>query len=252
MISIITVAPQKMLDSVQERNIKKTCGLQFEYILSETKGTNLGTGEALRSGFERSKGDVIVFMPEDAYFMKPGWGVVLENKFRADPTLGMIGIAGTQYFSKESYSWTSAGRPFIKGRIIHHLVNDDFFATVFSQENGNFDVVACDETFLAIRRSFLEKLGIDTENFGGNHFYGIDIALRMYGMARVLVTTEIVVKRRSAQVFDEQWKVAGTKLLEKFHGVLPVRCVQEQPGPPPRPGAQTVNLAGKAPKETIC
>jgi hypothetical protein len=178
--------------------------------------------------------------------------VVLEKKFGEDRLLGMVGIAGTQFLTQDSYSWTAAGRPFIKGRIIHHLVNDDFFATVFSQENGDCQVVACDETFFAVRRTVFENLLFDTMSFGGNHFFGIDLAVRMYQKANVLVTTDIVIKRRSPQIFDEEWKRTGEVFLKKYSTIFPLSCVNLQPGPVPRPGAQTVNLAGKAPKETIC
>ena len=75
--------------------------------------------------------------------MKMNWGCILK-KFSDDPWLGLPELPERSFFLQINIPRTAAGRPFIKGRVVHHLQNGDFFAVVFSPENGNFPAVICD------------------------------------------------------------------------------------------------------------
>jgi hypothetical protein len=59
------------------------------------------------------------------FFLEPGWGSVLERKFSADPRLGLVGLAGTQYLFQHTASWAAAGRPFIRGLALRYYVKSD-------------------------------------------------------------------------------------------------------------------------------
>ena len=56
--------------------------------------------------------DILVFVHKDVRFMEPGWGEVLIEKFKKDESIGLVGVAGTQYFSHDNPARLAAGEPF--------------------------------------------------------------------------------------------------------------------------------------------
>jgi hypothetical protein len=251
MISIIVLSKHPEGQSIQERNIAKTIGVPHEYLLID--GTSgVSTAAAYNYAVEHARGDYLVFIPDDVYFMKVNWGAILEHKFLNDKTIGCVGVAGTQYLFSDKPSLTAAGRPFIKGRFVHHLQNGDFFAVVFSNENGDFDVVACDGVFMAIQAPLMQTCRFDDETFDGHSFYDLDLCMQITQTHRIIVTTDILVKRRSQPVFDDIWQNYGQKFINKYSNHLPICCTDMIPDPAHFQPSQFVNLKGKFSSETIC
>jgi GT2 family glycosyltransferase len=251
MISVITCWKRPAAQTIQERNVYKTIGTEHEYIMIDGS-RGIGFAAAYNQGIAQAKGDIVVFVPEDVLFMKMNWGQILEKKFAQDPWLGMVGVAGTQYLYADKYSWTAAGRPFTKGRIVHHLENGDFFAVVFSVENGDYPVVAIDGVFMAIRGPILQSVTFDELVFNGSHFHDIDMCMKINRNFRIIVTTDIVVKKRSQSIFDKAWNNYGQLFINKYADQLPLSSVQGAPDPQQFVSSQVVDLKGKAPLETIC
>lgn len=251
MISVITCWKNPAAQTIQERNIAKTIGVDHQYIMIDGS-TGIGLAEAYNQGLQHSKGDIVVFIPEDVLFMKQGWGKVLEAKFAADPWLGLVGVAGTQYLFADKCSWTAAGRPFIKGRVVHHLENGDFFAVVFSNENGDFPVVACDGVFMAVKSEVFNMAKFDEDCFKENYFYDLDFCMQINRNYRLIVTTDVVIKRRNMNSFDKVWNSYGQQFIAKYQQNLPVNCSEKIPDPQNFSSSQVVDLKGKVPMETIC
>ncbi|NLE01293.1 MAG: glycosyltransferase [Fibrobacter sp.] len=251
MISVITCWKHPAAQTIQERNVHKTIGTDHEYIMIDGS-RGIGLAAAYNQGIAQAKGDIIVFVPEDVFFMKMNWGQILEKKFLEDPWLGMVGVAGTQYLFADKYSWTAAGRPFIKGRIVHHLENGDFFAVVFSAENGDFPVVAIDGVFMAVKGTILQSINFDELTFNGPCFHDLDLCMKINRNHRIIVTTDIVVKKRTQSVFDKTWNTFGQLFLNKYADQLPLTTVKSMPDPHHFISSQVVDLKGKAPMETIC
>ncbi|MCU0608971.1 MAG: glycosyltransferase family protein [Chitinispirillaceae bacterium] len=252
MISVITYSRAPAPDSMQQRNVAKTVGAACDYQVIDGSKAGSRFADAYNWAAERTKGSIAVIIADDLYFMKHNWGAALEQKFAADPKLGVVGIAGTQYLRADSCSLTGAGRPFIKGRIAYHLPNNDFFIALYSQEKGDVDVVACDGSFLAIRLEVLKKTGFDGMTFPGSNFYDMDFCLRARTQGRVIVTSDILAKRMSLPVYDEEWRTAGAAFLAKHRGSLPASCAATAPDPANIIPSPVVDLTGKAPRETIC
>lgn len=251
MISVITCARRPLSQSIQERNVKKTIGAECEYVLIDGSN-NVGLAAAYNYGLTQVHGDIIVFIHDDAYFMKMNWGQILEAKFANDPWLGVVGVAGSQYLLHDKCSLTAAGRPFIKGRVVYHLQNGDFFMVVFSPENGDFEVVACDGVFFAMRASLFQAVAFDESAFTSQYFHDLDICMQARYSSRVIVTTDIVVKRRSQEQYGKEWQRDGQLFLNKWAEALPAATVDGVPNPDQHGATQCVNLKGKAPIETIC
>lgn len=251
MISVIVNAKNPSAQSIQERNIYKTAGCECEYILFDgTQNANLAA--IYNHAVTIAKGDIVVFMRDDVYFMKMNWGQLLEMKYANDPWLGVVGVAGSQYLYSDKHSLTAAGRPFIKGRVVHHLQNGDFFAVVYSQENGDFEVVAVDGVFMAVKRELFTTYQFDQTNFASEHFYDLDFCMQVRHTNRIVVSTDIVIKRRSQAVFDKDWNASGAVFLQKWAQELPAASVETVPDPSNFSSTVCVDLKGKAPIETIC
>jgi hypothetical protein len=251
MISVITCWKRPEAQTIQERNIQKTIGTAFEYIMIDGS-SGISLAAAYNQGIAQAQGDIVVFVPEDVLFMKPNWGTVLEHKFATDPWLGMVGVAGSQFLYSDKYSWTAAGRPFIKGRIVQHLENGDFFAVVFSNENGDFPVIVCDGTFMAVKAAVFQTAIFDEQVFNGSYFYDLDFCMQINRNYRLIISTEIVIKKRSQNAFDKVWNYYGEQFLIKHAASLPLSCADALPDPNNFISSQVVNLKGKAPIETIC
>lgn len=250
MISVITCCRHPKPQSIQEKNIIKTIGAPFEYLPID--GSNHSSNAALYNyGLTLAQGDIVVFLSDDAYSMKLNWGSILEQKF-SDPSIACVGIAGTQYIFSHTPSLTAAGRPFIKGRLVYHLQNGDFFAVVYSSEKGDDDVVACDGTFMAIRRSLFSQVCFDQNTFDGEYLADTDICMQLRKFGRIIVTTDIVFKKRSQISFDSIWHEYSNRFLKKWAGELPAYSCDSMPNPKQIVPSQCVNLQGKAPMETIC
>jgi hypothetical protein len=252
MISIITYCRHPMPQSLQERNVGKTINAPYEYLVIDGSKEPLRFSAAYNWAKDHVKGDIVVFIYDELYFMSMNWGGALEFKFSQDSSLAMIGIAGSQYLFADKYSLTAAGRPFIKGKIMFHLQNGDFFAALFSQEKGDCEVVALDGSFLAVRTEVLKKTMFDEALFGGSHFWDMDFCMQARKQGKIIVTSDIVAKRMSQQVFDPEWYAAGRQFLQKYKNELPASCVSQIPDPAKALPVQMVNIKGKVPMETIC
>ena len=121
----------------------------------------------------------MVFLHEDVFHLEHGWGQKLLHKFSHDSSIGVVGLAGTQFLNTDPPLWSWAGRPFLFGKIVHELDNGErFFMTVFSPDSGDREVVAVDGCWFAVRKEVFKHARFDTETFRGFHFYDIDFCMQ--------------------------------------------------------------------------
>ncbi len=252
MISVVTCYKSPMQQTLQERNIAKTVGMKHEYLALDGTAPSTNFAAAYNQAALHARGDLIVFLEHDCFFMNERWGGSLSAKFAADPKLGIAGVAGTQYLFADKCSWTAAGKPYVKGRIVYHLQNDDFFATVFSTEKADSPVVACDGCFMAVRKDLFSRCRFDDTTFSGQYFYDLDFCLQARGSATIIVTNGVTIKRRVQPLFDEEWRAAGEAFLRKNQALLPASCIDSVPDPARLTASSVVDLKGKISSSTIC
>jgi hypothetical protein len=252
MISVIVCSKQPSSWDFHQRNVEKTSGADYEYIRIDNTAGAYGICSAYNKGVADAKGDVLVFVHEDCFFMEPGWGSVLNAKFGADETVGLVGVAGTQYLYGDNPLWITAGQPFLRGRVVHQDKNGPMFLlTVFSWDKSDADVVVVDGLFFAVRRSVFDRIRFDDATFPGFHFYDLDICMQARRTHRLVVTWDILVKHYSGGNANAEWKAAGARFLGKYKNELPASCVSGKPDPANRIGAQSFDLTGKADKGII-
>lgn len=250
MISVVVCSRRDPSDDLHKRNISKTIGVPFEYIRIDNRNNQYGICSAYNEGVKRSTGSVVVFVHEDVFFLEHGWGKVLEDKF-ADNTLGLVGVAGTQYLFKDTPGWVAAGRPYIKGQVIHETDNGNVYnLTVFSWDKNDTDVVAVDGLFFAIRKTLFDTIAFDNETFDGFHLYDLDICMQVGRSHRLIVTKDILLKHQSGGSFDSKWHMYAQKFLAKYKNELPASCTDSTPDLSKRIPFESFDLKGKASQMT--
>jgi hypothetical protein len=252
LISVIVCSKQPPSWDIHRRNAAKTAGCAHEYVRVDNSSGTRGICAAYNEGVGRAGGDILVFMHEDVFFMEPGWGGVLRAKFEADTAVGMVGVAGTQYLMKDNFMWIAAGRPFLRGRVVHELDGGRrTVLTVFSADKSDAEVVAVDGLFFAVRKELFGAIRFDDATFPGFHFYDLDICMQVRTTHTIMVTWDILLKHLSAGTMDRGWREAGLAFLKKHGASLPASCADTAPSTGERPGPMNYRLEGKVPKGII-
>ena len=235
-----------------ERNVKKTINTPHEYIRIDNRSNSHSLCSAYNEGVSKSRGDILVFVHEDVFFMEQNWGQVLIEKFSTDDSLGLIGVAGTQYLVADHPAWLAAGSPFLKGRVIHELNSEErYYLSVFSWDKADAEVVAVDGLFFAIRTSLFNRIRFDEATFNHFHFYDLDICMQVRKTHRLIVTWDILVKHLSAGNCNSEWMEAGRRFLSKYRQDLPASCSPHHPQHGKKSFGENYNLKGIAPQATI-
>jgi GT2 family glycosyltransferase len=252
MISLIVCSRLDPSETIHRRNAEKTAAGEIEYLRIDNREPRTGICAVYNRAVAMAHGDIIAFMHEDAFFMEKGWDAVLAKKF-SEPSIGLVGVAGTQYLFAEHPGWVAAGRPFIRGKVIHETSDArDFHLTVFSWDDRDSDVVAVDGLFFAIRRNLFDRIAFDETTFDGFHFYDLDICMQVRKTHRLIVTPDIIVKHRSGGSFNATWQKYGERFLQKYSTELPASCTAgEIPDLSKRVPFENFDLKGKVPQGTI-
>ncbi|MFA6316143.1 MAG: glycosyltransferase [Elusimicrobiota bacterium] len=229
MLSVIVSSPSPLSSSAHRRNVAGTVGASHEYLRVPNSGGRMGLAAAYNLGAARAKGEVLVFVHEDADFLAKGWGRLLESKFRADPSLGLIGVAGTRRLGRRDLRWEAAGAPHLRGRVVIEHPDGTRALSVFSWDRADGEVVALDGVFLALRRALFasgQSRGVrfDAKTFDGFHFYDLDLAMQVRRTHRVVAAWDILLSHRSTGRYDAAWVSAAGRFRKKYDADLPAAC----------------------------
>ena len=251
-ISVIVCSRKEPADTLHERNVRKTAGaVSVEYVRIDNRDNRYSLSSAYNEGVRRAAGRIVVFIHDDVFFAEGDWGRKLVDKF-SDPTVGLVGVAGTEYLFADNPGWVVAGRPYIHGHVIHELDGGSVYnLTVFSWEREDAEVVAVDGLFFAVRKELFGAISFDETTFDGFHFYDLDICMQVRKTHRCIVTRDILVKHLSGGAFDDVWKRYAHRFIEKYRDCLPASCASTVPDTAHRIGFENFDLRGRAPQVTI-
>jgi GT2 family glycosyltransferase len=117
-------------------------------------------------------------MHNDVIIMENGWLGKIASVMDADPTIGVVGLAGR----KEIYKTGCVNEDSLK----HNLQNEDLNAPMSEEAS---EVAVVDGMCFVMRRSLLDKIGGLDEAFGYMHCYDLDLSLqsRNAGFKNVVV-----------------------------------------------------------------
>lgn len=252
MISVIVCSRHDPSWEIHSSHIESTVGTDFEYIRIDNRDNSHSLCSAYNLGVRKAIGDIVVFVHEDVFFITQNWGMLLHSKFNKDKTIGLIGVAGTQYISQDNPFWPAAGRPFIHGKVIHEDKRlHKYIFTIFSESIKDIEVVAVDGLFFSVRKTLFQNIKFDEKTFDRYHFYDLDICMQVRKTHKIFVTSDILVKHLSGGSFDDTWRCYSDAFVNKYEKKLPVSCTDRKPDPANRISFESYDLEKVVSKESV-
>jgi len=231
MISIIICNRSEKLNVDLEDNIKSTIGnVDYEIICINNEKGLYNIFQAYNIGVEKAKFPYLCFMHDDIRYHTLNWGINLVNHF-SDAKVGMIGVSCPTYLSDIPGIWWGTHHPnnptfSIRQQTLdtNRLNPKEQHTTIHNPYNEEFsEVVACDGLFFCIRKDLFDVIQFD-ENYGGFHFYDIDISLQVLRLNyKLLCVYDIFVEHISASVLNKEWITSSRLFYDKWKDILPVQ-----------------------------
>ena len=143
----------------------------------------------------------------------------------------MIGVSGPTYLSNIPGIWWGIDNIANPTYSIRQLSLDTNRLNPTEQHITNInpfkekvsEVVACDGLFFCIRKDLFHTIRFD-EDYGGFHFYDIDISMQVHRLNyKILCVYDIFVEHISASVLNKEWINSSRFFYDKWHDFLPVK-----------------------------
>jgi len=222
MISIIISSQDSTLLRRVSENIKDTIGIEYEIIAIENKA-QYSICEAYNLGLEKSNYPYLCFVHEDVLFKCDRWGERLITNMKKDPTIGLVGIAGTKF--RSTYPSAIGQGPclsqFLRGNIYHWDKYKDFDQSV--QHKDVDDVVCIDGVFMFTKKEVFNHCRFDEKLLKHFHGYDIDFSLQVFFQSfRVIVDRNILLAHYSDGNYVGQNTIDNRKVGKKWMKKLPV------------------------------
>jgi len=208
-----------------------TKGLHETVVVDNSAG-QYSLAQAYNIGVERAKYDMLVFIHEDCLMVTSLWDEMIQDIFYCWPHVKIIGVAGATLLP-ESGCWWQAGRPYIRGRVVHFDTIRQWMSHYsVPREYGVVNVVAVDGLFMAVRKSLMGggKL-FDEERFKGFHFYDLDLSASVSSKEKgAMVITHAITVAHAATANMTEWEKYRQVFVEKYKGALPLMEQGVAPG----------------------
>lgn len=226
MISIIisTYKPENF--KAVSDSIEKTIGTDYEIIGIENH-LQYSISEAYNRGSVKAKFPYICFMHDDIVFYTQDWGKRLVTQMEQDPSIGLVGIAGSKF--KSNYPNTGWGNgPYLT------IFNRGCLYTDPSQKQPvDFDtrkiktdiddVAVLDGLFLFTRKSITDSHKFDDKLLTHFHAYDADFSLQVFFAGyRLIIDRGIELVHYSKGVFAKDFANENAKVVNKWKSHLPV------------------------------
>jgi len=221
MISIIICSRTQTISPNLSENVKNTIFCDYELIIIDNSQNHYSIYEAYNLGIDRSKGDYLCFAHDDILFHTMGWGNVLQNIFKEDQQIGLIGIAGAKSKTKMPSLWWSCPKEHKIASIIQHIPDRET-----QRWNSGFEkeflveVVAVDGVFMAMRKDDRIRFSSEMKGF---HNYDLNLSFECKKEGyRIMVTNEILIEHFSLGTIKEEWVESSFQLYKLYKNSLPL------------------------------
>ncbi len=208
MISVVVCSINPVLSANLEANIANTIGVPYEMIVVDNRMAPKGIGAVYNQGARRAQFSVLCFVHEDVVFSTTNWGKILLQHFDENPSLGLIGIAGSKYKSCTHSGWYT-GIPKLDCANVLHVNREGHQKRILAQPNpGNaYEQVVCiDGVFMSCRQKVWAEVLFNEHLLNGFHVYDIDFSTRVSKLYETIVSFEIdLVHLTEGGSFDNNW-----------------------------------------------
>lgn len=223
MLSLIVCSVNPLLLENMKQSAATTVGVEHEWLVFDNRADNLGICEVYNQLALQAVHPYIVFLHEDLILKTKDWGKYLLEVFNSDDTIGLIGVAGSDYKSRFMSGWYSGGSGKDYFNIIHRLAEKDkvlYFPEKW--EKNEVEVVCIDGVFMACPKSVWSSKRFDQDLLKGFHFYDIDFSLRVAASKKVWVSNQIaLVHLTVGGDFGDRWIEQAFIFHEEKKRLLP-------------------------------
>ena len=230
MISVIICSKGSAFCSAIKENIERTIGLVHEVIVIDNSLNNLNISQAYNKGASMAQNPFLCFVHEDVVFHTYGWGNKVVNHFNADPSIGLIGIAGSPYKSAAPSSWypnenVNEFVPVFKYLKQHYNDKPTQIECQNPAKELRSKVVVMDGVWMCCKQALWRKIKFDESLIKGFHGYDIDFSISAHKYVDLAIVYDILIEHFSPGSYRTDWLSATLRLHEKWKWVLPLNIL---------------------------
>lgn len=202
------------------QHLLQTVGLKDVQILEYVNNNQFSLSEVYNKGISESIYDIVVCCHNDIKLEK-GWGKKLLKDFKENDDYGIIGKAGSCYFSESGVYWEKMGQTMV-GQVYHHPEGSKKWVNNYSAKLPHLiPVVTIDGLFISFDKTKL-KHKFD-ETIGKFHFYDHSFCLPNYlEGVKIGVTSSFEITHQSVGQPNQEFFDSKVKFLEKWKHKLPL------------------------------
>lgn len=223
MISVLicSIDPDLLL-TVQE-NIRKTIGVPYEILFLDNRNYKKGICKVYNELAEKAKFPYLCFIHEDVLLTTDDWGKKIEDIFKNEEKVGLIGIAGSKYKSAYFSGWYTGAMELDCANYIHQYKTEAEHVFLSPDKTKIMEEVVCiDGVFMCCRKEVWQKFFFDEIFLKGFHFYDIDFSLRVAYSYKVVVTYDVeIIHITSGGDYSNNWVQNAISYHERMKHNLP-------------------------------
>jgi len=230
MISLIVCSVRPELLERVKRSVESTIGIEHEWVVADNRNTGKGICQVYNELAPKARFPYLIFLHEDVTFENSDWGSRLLDHFKADPSLGLVGLAGSNVKSRAISGWYTADPQHDRFYLNHQLPGyAESLHQVPSTSMDLFPVVCLDGVFLCCKSSVWESIRFDEQHLRGFHFYDLDFSLRVAKSYGVGVSTRVSLTHHTEAGGDygTRWVHAAMDFHRRWSERLPL-CLEGQ------------------------
>lgn len=221
MITIIySTHKDKEYNDKFKTHLLNSVGFDNVQILEYQNNNQYSLAQVYNSGITESIYDIVVCCHNDIRLEK-GWGVKLLEDYSKFPEFGIIGKAGSCYFSDSGVYWDRLQTTMV-GQIWHHPPGQNKWINNYSVKLPFVvPVVTIDGLFISFDKNKI-KHSFD-ETIGKFHFYDHCFCLPNYmDDVKIGVTSSFEITHESIGRPNTEFYETKIKFLEKYKSILPL------------------------------
>jgi GT2 family glycosyltransferase len=207
------------------QHLLQTVGLKDVQILEYKNNNEFSLSEIYNKGISHSNFDIVVCCHNDIK-LENGWGKKLLKDYSDNPEYGVIGKAGTSYFSQSGVFWEKMQQTMV-GQVYHQPDKDKWLSKYSPKLPIIIPVVSIDGLFLSFNKTKI-KHRFD-ESIGKFHFYDHLFCLPNYlDGVKIGVTSSFEIIHQSIGRPNQEFYETKEKFVEKWKHVLPLDLKPEK------------------------
>ena len=203
-----------------KQHLLQSVGLRDVQILEHTNHNQYSLSQVYNRGISESIYDVVVCCHNDIKLEK-NWGKNLLEDFSKNPDFGIIGKAGSCYFSETGVYWDKIHQTMV-GQVYHHPEGQKKWLSKYSIKSPELiPVVTIDGLFISFDKTKI-KHKFD-ESIGKFHFYDHLFCMPNYvDGVKIGVTSSFDITHESVGQPNQEFWESREKFVEKWGSKLPI------------------------------